>query len=65
MNVQRTDGALFYRWDDPGENEVYRVVVSDTEEPYNPDDFDEVAVTEDLEAQDTQPPTSLDRKSVV
>ena len=61
VNVQRTDGALFYRWDDPGENEVYRVVVSDTEEPYNPDDFDEVAVTEDLEAQDTQPPTTAVR----
>lgn len=61
VNVQRVDGALFYRWDDAGEDEVYRVVVSDTEEPYNPDDFDEVAVTEDLEARDTTPPTTAVR----
>lgn len=61
VTVQRVDGTLLYRWEDPGEGEVYRVVVSDTEDPYVPDDFEQVAVTEDLEARDTTPPTTAVR----
>jgi putative uncharacterized protein (fragment) len=52
VTVSDLGGSLRYDWPDAGQSEVYRVVVSDVEDPYSPDDFDEVAVTEGLNALD-------------
>lgn len=61
VTVDVIDGSLRYAWPDAKEQEVYRVVVSDTEEPYGPEDFEQVAVTRDLSALDTTPWTTAVR----
>lgn len=61
VSVSAIDGALRYVWPDPEEQEVYRVVVSDTEEPYGPEDFEQIAVTGELSAIDTTPWTTAVR----
>lgn len=59
--VERFEGRLRYTWPDTGAGEVYRVVVSDLEDPYSPDDFDEVAVTREPVAWDSTPITTAVR----
>ena len=61
VNVDRFDIGLRYSWPDPGDNELYRVVVSDLEDPYSPDEFEEIAVTEGTEAWDSAPATTAVR----
>ena len=61
VGVERFDDRLRYSWPDAGEGEVYRVVVSDLEDPYSPDDFEELAVTEGTEAWDTASATTAVR----
>ncbi|QPL04925.1 MULTISPECIES: hypothetical protein [Actinomyces] len=61
VSVSRSTQGLRYTWPASSETEVYRVVVSDTEDPYSPDDFDEVTVTEACEALDTLPTTTAIR----
>jgi putative uncharacterized protein (fragment) len=61
VQVQRIGERFHYTWPDAGENEVYRVVVSDAEEPYSPDDFTEVAATDGTECWDETPVESAVR----
>ena len=61
VQVQHVEGRLHYAWPDAGDGEVYRVVVSDLEDPYSPDDFTEVAVTEGTDCWDETPLTSAVR----
>ncbi|WP_136193626.1 hypothetical protein [Actinomyces procaprae] len=61
VSWQRVDGGLRYTWPDPGEGETFRVVVSDTAMPYNPDDFEQVAVTTGTTARDDSPATTAVR----
>jgi len=63
VQVQRIGERFHYTWPDAGENEVYRVVVSDAEEPYSPDDFTEVAATDGTECWDETPGESAARRS--
>jgi hypothetical protein len=48
VEVSSVDGgtALRYSWPDPGEGELFRVVVSDHEAPFSPDDADDVGTSE-------------------
>lgn len=48
VEVSSVDGgtALRYRWPDPGEGELFRVVVSDHEPPFSPDDAEDVGTSE-------------------
>ena len=61
VTVSDVGGSLRYTWPDAKQSEVYRVVISDLEDPYSPDDFDEVAVTEGLNALDSAPWTTAVR----
>lgn len=61
VSVARSTQGLRYTWPASSETEIYRVVVSDMEDPYSPDDFDEVTVTEACEALDTLPTTTAIR----
>lgn len=61
VQVQHVEGRLHYAWPDAGDGEVYRVVVSDLEDPYSPDDFTEVAVTGGTDCWDETPLTSAVR----
>lgn len=61
VTVSDVGGSLRYTWPDAGQSEVYRVVVSDLEDPYSPDDFDEAAVTEGMSALDAAPWTTAVR----
>lgn len=61
VNVERVNGRLHYSWPDLGNGELYRVVVSDLEDPYSPDEFEEIAVTEGTEAWDSAPATTAVR----
>ena len=61
VTVSDVGGSLRYTWPDAGQSEVYRVVISDLEDPYSPDDFDEAAVTEGLNALDEAPWTTAVR----
>lgn len=49
------EGRLHYSWPDAGQNEIYRVVISDDSMLYDPDGGIEVAVTEGLECWDDEP----------
>lgn len=53
VTVEHFEGRLRYSWPDPGDGEVYRVVVSDQEDPYTPDDFEQVAATRATQAWDS------------
>lgn len=46
-------GVLRYTWPDAGQNEVYRVVVSEEEPVYDPADGVDLAVTEELSCTDS------------
>lgn len=61
VNIKRVDGRLRYSWPGLGNGELYRVVVSDLEDPYSPDEFEEIAVTEGTEAWDSAPATTAVR----
>lgn len=61
VKVERVDGRLHYSWPDLGNGELYRVVVSDLKDPYSPDEFEELAVTEGTEAWDSAPATTAVR----
>ncbi|SPT52939.1 Uncharacterised protein [Actinomyces bovis] len=61
VTVERFEDRLRYTWPDPGEGEVYRVIVSDMEDPYSPDDFEEVAATRSTQAWDSTPTTTAVR----
>ena len=61
VKVERVNGRLHYSWPDLGNGELYRVVVSDLEDPYSPDEFEEIAVTEGTEAWDSAPATTAVR----
>lgn len=61
--VAATDAGLAYTWE-PWERSggaVYRVVTSEVELPYSPDEFSEVAVTEKSSVVDQEPPMSAIR----
>lgn len=59
--AQVVGGRTHVTWPDAGSGEVYRVVVSDQEEPYSPDDFTQIAVTEGTECWDDLPHESAAR----
>lgn len=52
---------LQYSWDDPGQDEVFRVVTSDTERPFSPDEGETIRVGLSPHAVDEEPPTTAVR----
>lgn len=52
---------LQYSWDDPGQNEVFRVVTSDTEQPFSPDEGETVQTSLSPHAIDGELPTTAVR----
>lgn len=48
VEVSAVDGGtvLRYSWPDPGDEELFRVVVSDHEPPFSPDDAEDVGISE-------------------
>jgi hypothetical protein len=59
---ERPDGSLLYTWPDPGDGEVFRVVISDHEIPYDPDEADAtVTATREDRAADPTPLTTAVR----
>lgn len=60
VNLRDDEGhrTLSYSWPEEDGKNVYRVITSDDEEPYNPDDFDESAIVEVLFSEDSREATS-------
>ena len=63
VEVSSVDGgtALRYSWPDPGEQELFRVVVSDHEPPFSPDDAADVGTSETALLRDTTEPATAVR----
>ncbi|MGN7212809.1 hypothetical protein [Brachybacterium paraconglomeratum] len=62
VEVSSVDGgtALRYSWPDPGDQELFRVVVSDHEPPFSPDDAADVGTSETALLRDaTEPATAV------
>ena len=62
VEVSSVDGgtALRYSWPDPGDQELFRVVVSDHEPPFSPDDAEDVGTSESSLIRDaTDPATAV------